>query len=42
MLTDLQPRVGNHAFASEFNEKVPELWNVINDQANHLLDAVCG
>lgn len=28
------PRVGNHAFAREFNEKVPELWNVINDQVS--------
>ena len=22
------PRVGNHAFAHEYNEKVPETWNV--------------
>jgi Lipase (class 3) len=27
------PRVGNHAFARDFNERVPQLWNVINDQA---------
>ena len=26
------PRVGNHAFAREFNERVPQLWNIINDQ----------
>jgi hypothetical protein len=26
------PRVGNHAFARECRDKLPELWNVINDQ----------
>jgi hypothetical protein len=26
------PRVGNHAFAREVSERVPQLWNVINDQ----------
>jgi hypothetical protein len=25
--------VGNHAFARDINERVPQLWNVINDQA---------
>ena len=27
------PRVGNHAFARDCRDKLPELWNVINDQA---------
>ena len=26
------PRVGNHAFALNFLEAVPDTWNVINDQ----------
>jgi hypothetical protein len=26
--------VGNHAFARDINERVPQLWNVINDQAS--------
>ena len=26
------PRVGNHAFARDFLEAVPDTWNVINDQ----------
>lgn len=26
------PRVGNHAFASDFNEVVPDSWSLINDQ----------
>lgn len=26
------PRTGNHAFARDFNEKVPNTWNIINDQ----------
>jgi predicted lipase len=30
------PRVGNHAFAREFSERVPQLWNVINDQVLRL------
>ena len=28
------PRVGNHAFAHECRDKLPELWNVINDQVS--------
>lgn len=38
------PRVGNHAFAREFCEVVPDCWNVTNDQV-HLtlcLDALAG
>jgi len=26
------PRTGNHAFAYDYNDKVPDTWNVINDQ----------
>ena len=26
------PRVGNHAFAAEYEETVPNTWHVINDQ----------
>ncbi|EIE21257.1 alpha/beta-hydrolase [Coccomyxa subellipsoidea C-169] len=26
------PRVGNHAFAREFNEVAPDTWHIINDQ----------
>ena len=26
------PRVGNHAFAREFDKVVPHCWHVINDQ----------
>ncbi|KAK9802002.1 hypothetical protein WJX73_009255 [Symbiochloris irregularis] len=26
------PRVGNHAFADDFNAKVPDSWSIINDQ----------
>lgn len=26
------PRTGNHAFAREYNAKVPDTWSVINDQ----------
>ena len=26
------PRVGNHPFASEYNDTVPNTWTVINDQ----------
>ena len=33
MYTFGAPRVGNHAFARDINERVPQLWNVINDQA---------
>ena len=32
MYTFGAPRVGNHAFARECRGKLPELWNVINDQ----------
>jgi len=28
------PRTGNHAFAHEYNELVPDTWGVINDQAS--------
>ena len=28
------PRTGNHAFAYEYNELVPDTWGVINDQAS--------
>ena len=26
------PRTGNHAFAHEYNEGVPDTWGIINDQ----------
>ena len=26
------PRVGNHAFANDYNEVVPDTWSIINDQ----------
>jgi predicted lipase len=26
------PRVGNHAFANEYNKLVPHTWHIINDQ----------
>ena len=26
------PRTGNHAFAREYNEGVPDTWGIINDQ----------
>ena len=26
------PRVGNHIFASEYNDAVPNTWTVINDK----------
>ena len=26
------PRTGNHAFAREYNEAVPDTWGIINDQ----------
>ncbi|KAK9824760.1 hypothetical protein WJX74_005593 [Apatococcus lobatus] len=26
------PRVGNHAFAHDFAEQIPDTWNIINDQ----------
>ena len=26
------PRAGNHAFAAEYNQLVPDTWHVINDQ----------
>lgn len=26
------PRVGNHAFAREYNKLVPHTWHIINDQ----------
>lgn len=28
------PRVGNHAFATDYNGMVPDTWSVINDQAS--------
>ena len=28
------PRTGNHAFAHEYNELVPDTWGIINDQAS--------
>ena len=28
------PRTGNHAFAYEYNELVPDTWGIINDQVN--------
>ena len=30
------PRVGNHAFAMDHAEVVPDTWNVINDQVGHM------
>ena len=30
------PRVGNHAFAREFDKVVPHCWHVINDQVRAL------
>ena len=29
------PRVGNHAFAEDFNAVVPDSWDTINDQVRH-------
>ena len=26
------PRMGNHAFANEYNKLVPHTWHIINDQ----------
>lgn len=26
------PRTGNHAFAHDYNRKVPDTWSIINDQ----------
>ena len=28
------PRTGNHAFAREYNEAVPDTWGIINDQVS--------
>jgi hypothetical protein len=28
------PRTGNHAFAYEYNELVPDTWGIINDQVS--------
>lgn len=28
------PRIGNHAFAREYNQVVPDTWSVINNQAS--------
>ena len=28
------PRTGNHAFAYDYNELVPDTWGIINDQAS--------
>jgi len=28
------PRVGNHAFAQDYNAHVPDTWSIINDQAS--------
>ena len=30
------PRAGNHAFAAEYNQLVPDTWHVINDQVGTL------
>ena len=27
------PRTGNHAFARDYNQVVPDTWSIINDQA---------
>jgi len=39
------PRTGNHAFAHEYNELVPDTWGIINDQARragvHGLQMLC-
>ena len=26
------PRTGNHAFARDYNQVVPDTWSIINDQ----------
>ena len=31
------PRVGNHAFAREYDELVPHTWHLINDQVGQTL-----
>jgi len=38
------PRTGNHAFAHEYNEGVPDTWGIINDQvlALRLPVTTCG
>ena len=28
------PRTGNHAFAKDYNNVVPDTWSIINDQAS--------
>ena len=28
------PRTGNHAFAYEYNDLVPDTWGIINDQVS--------
>ena len=30
------PRTGNHAFAREYNQMVPDTWSIINNQVHHL------
>jgi hypothetical protein len=34
------PRTGNHAFAREYNEAVPDTWGIINDQVRASLNNV--
>ena len=33
------PRVGNPAFAKEYDELVPDSWSIVNDQARLLWSA---
>jgi predicted lipase len=30
------PRTGNHAFADDYNQVVPDTWSIINDQVSGL------
>ena len=30
------PRTGNHAFAREYDDLVPDTWGIINDQARRV------
>ena len=32
------PRVGNHRFAREYNDTVPNTWTVINDKARQQVE----
>ena len=33
------PRTGNHAFAVDYRQKVPDTWSVINDQVRMVVQS---